>query len=350
MISELTTIADDLKLNRPVNMVSTRTFLEWFGVQRRGAYIVQNIREQLLAAELRTVPDFEAAWLDGMMNFELLTQMEPEISQPDGGVSLDAGEGEVSASAQPSSWISRDATYRVSKLQAANTSIVSIKPEGTLAQAVTLLLSGDFSQLPVMTSPREVKGVITWKSIGSRLGFGKSITCARDAMESHHEVRSDSSIFDAIPLIVNKDYVLVRAEQNEISGIITASDLSLQFRSLTEPFLLLSEIENLVRNMIGLHFSRAEMNAARDPDSGAGEIATVSNMTFGEYIRLLQNPERWSRLGLSIDRAIFCASLDRIRKIRNDVMHFDPDGITSDDLSRLRGFAHFLKQIESVNR
>jgi hypothetical protein len=71
-------------------------------------------------------------------------------------------------------------------------------------------------------------------------------------------------------------------------------------------------------------------------------------LTFGEYIRLLENPERWERLQLTIDRALFCKNLDRVRAIRNDVTHFDPDGITPDDLETLRKFTNFLKQLEVI--
>ena len=37
------------------------------------------------------------------------------------------------------------------------------------------MLSNDFSQLPVMTGPRELKGIVSWKSIGSRLALDKEI-------------------------------------------------------------------------------------------------------------------------------------------------------------------------------
>lgn len=201
-----------------------------------------------------------------------------------------------------------------------------------------------------MTGLRDVKGILTWKSIGARLGLGKTVSFARNAMDPHHEIRSDFSIFDAIPLIVANGYVLVRGGEGQISGIITASDLSLQFRILAEPFLLIGEIENLVRNMIGDKSDPSELVAARDPESSPRKIGSVSDMTFGEYIGLLENPDRWARLEIAIDRVIFCKNLDRVREIRNDVTHFDPDGITDDDLRQLREFTNFLKQLENVRK
>ena len=201
-----------------------------------------------------------------------------------------------------------------------------------------------------MTSEREVKGLISWRSIGSRLALGTAPKLVRDAMEAAHEVFEDASIFDTIPIIVRHDYVLVRAENKLITGIVTASDLSLQFETLTEPFLVLSEVENLVRNMIGDKFTPAELTEMRDVDDAERPVRNVADLTFGEYVRLLERPDRWERLGLEIDRTLFCNDLNKVRIIRNDVMHFDPDGIEPEDLIRLRNFAQFLKRLEKLRK
>src|SRR5205807_6075990 len=87
-----------------------------------------------------------------------------------------------------------DPTSRISKLAAANRPVVSVGPDSTLQEAVTVMLSRDFSQLPVMTSDREVKGVISWASIGSRLGLGRQGSIVRELMDEHDEIRADSSL------------------------------------------------------------------------------------------------------------------------------------------------------------
>jgi hypothetical protein len=127
-----------------------------------------------------------------------------------------------------------------------------------------------------------VQGIISWKSMGSRLALGHRADVVERLMEQAHEVRADTSIFEAISLIVQHGYVLVRGEHNKITGTETASDLSLQFQTLTEPFLLLSEIENLIRNMIGDLFSPTELSAVREPHDDP-EVRNVADLTFGEY-------------------------------------------------------------------
>ena len=69
-------------------------------------------------------------------------------------------------------------------------------------------------------------------------------------------------------------------------------------------------------------------------------------MTLGEYIRLLENPARWDKLGVPIDRKTFLSELERVWGIRNDVMHFDPDPVGPEDLAVLRKFVRFLGGLE----
>ena len=59
-----------------------------------------------------------------------------------------------------------DPVYRISKLASSARKPLSVSPDTKLQEVVTHMLTNDFSQLPVMTSGRDVKGIITWASIG----------------------------------------------------------------------------------------------------------------------------------------------------------------------------------------
>jgi hypothetical protein len=139
-----------------------------------------------------------------------------------------------------------------------------------------------------------------------------------------------------------------RRSDNKISGIITAADLSVQFKQLSEPFLMIGEIENHLRRIIDGKFDKKEMLAARDPNDAARNVETVSNLNFGELIRIIENDENWKRLSIKLDRKEFCRYLDLIRSIRNEVMHFDPDPIDINDLSILRGFSNLLGTLKEI--
>ena len=84
------------------------------------------------------------------------------------------------------------------------------------------------------------------------------------------------------------------------------------------------------------------------PGEDGREIEGVTDLTFGEYVRLLENEKRWKKLRVEIDRVEFISRLNRIRGIRNDVMHFDPDGLEEADLDILREFAQFLKRLREA--
>ena len=70
-------------------------------------------------------------------------------------------------------------------------------------------------------------------------------------------------------------------------------------------------------------------------------------MTFGGYVRLLGKDENWGCLGLrEIDRKEFVKRLDDVREIRNEVMHFNPDGLDSEQKERLEEFAKFFRYLD----
>jgi hypothetical protein len=69
---------------------------------------------------------------------------------------------------------------------------------------------------------------------------------------------------------------------------------------------------------------------------------------MGEYIRLLENPTHWDRVTLRIDRRAFIEQLKLVGRIRNDIMHFDPDPLGIDDLATLRQFVAFMQSLREL--
>lgn len=348
-LDRLRNLAQDLRNGKSIPPMTVRGLLRLCDAERRGYWIVKQIRQALNDAKLQTDPDFESAYIDSEITFSLVQEQTSEESTP--SLAIEVVDSTVvgdSATVAISLTGHADPTYRISKLEAANKKPVSVSPDATLQEAVTAMLSNDFSQLPVMTSERDVKGVVSWTSIGTRLSLGKHGTYVCELMDIHQEIRGDASLFQAIPIIVQHQYVLIRGNDHRMTGIVTASDLNLQFLQLAEPFLLLGEIENHIRRILGNKFSTQELASVRDPVDSDREVAGVADLTFGEYIRLLEKPEHWEKVDLPIDRKTFIKQLDLVRIIRNDVMHFDPDGIPTEDLERLRDFVQFLQRLQGI--
>ncbi len=329
---------------------TVRELLLWVPAMRRRDGSVKRIRDALKEAGLRTEPDFVDTNIDGNVKFlpaEVVA--EPAAPGPAPGAASptapDQGPPEM-----PGAVAYSDPTYRISRLPTASRRPVTVTPDASIERAVTLMLANNFSQLPVMSGEREVKGVISWSSIGSRLARGNTGTTVQALMDQPAEIRADSHLFAAIPIVAEHGYVLVRTLDKRISGIVTASDLNDQFNQLAEPFLLLGEVENHIRSIIENRFGIDELQAVRDPTDADRRVESVSDLTFGEYVRLLENPARWEQLALHIDRAVFIEKLDAIRSIRNDVMHFDPDPLPPTDLQVLRDFVTFLHRLQTLDR
>jgi predicted transcriptional regulator len=218
-------------------------------------------------------------------------------------------------------------------------------------EAVTLMLAHDFSQLPVMQGDRSVKGLFSWKSLGYRLALKRPCEKVADAMESVRTVSAEASIFQVAEILATDEAVLVQASANDnkIVGIITSTDMAEQFGRLGEPFLLIGEIENRVRALIDGKFTVEELNNAKAPGDTERQIESVADLTFGEYVRLLQDPKSWGKCSLHIDRGIFIKRLDEARDVRNDIMHFEPEGVGEEALDSLRQFARFLERLSRLS-
>src|SRR2546428_287288 len=148
---KLKAIAEQLKNGVAPSKETVRTLLSWYGASRRGWRVSRRIKSRLEQYGLRTEPDFEYVYIDGYVSFLKATPKEAPVAES-----------------------AVDPTHRIARLASANRPPVSVKPDSTLQQTITLMLTNDFSQLPVMTSTREVKGVVSWKTIGSRLALKRS--------------------------------------------------------------------------------------------------------------------------------------------------------------------------------
>ena len=67
-----------------------------------------------------------------------------------------------------------------------------------MKKAVTKMLQCDYSQLPIMHGEREVKGMISWKSIASRYSIGGECCKVQHCREDAQVVDGNGRLFDAI--------------------------------------------------------------------------------------------------------------------------------------------------------
>jgi len=329
--------------------VGVRRFLGWFGVQRRGYLVVKQIRSALRRVKLVTEPDFESAPIEGRIRLQPAAERKPEskrdapkpILEISSEAPLAEGQAELS-----------DPTPRLGTLDPANRKPLSINRDAKVREAVTLMVQHDYSQLPVMQNSRDVDGLISWKSIGETSKVhNKECTFVRECMDTDVEIlRDDTPLWKAIRTIAEKDVVLVKNSAKEIIGLVSTYDIAVEYHSLSEPFLLLGEIENNLRQLIArAKYPLSVTEAAKDPKDVERKVKSVSDLTFGEYIELLQQPANWQSIGYNLSRKTFIAEMIEVRKIRNEVMHFHPDPLTKVELDYLRRVANMMRSLKLWN-
>lgn len=376
---EIGRVATRLKDGHRVNRITVRELLRMFRAERRGLNKVHDIRTALESLGLATDPDFESVWIDGKIRIQLkdgigvvpaamvvgasetVDEEEVEEDQSPAAEGQDGADGQQpdpGEESQPAIVVASegivetvlsepaDPTFRIGSLPAANKPLITVGQDDALKKAVTKMWQFDYSQLPIMHGEREVKGMISWKSIASRYAIGGECCKVQHCREDGQVVDGNGTLFDAIPTIVKHGYVLVRDPQDRrITGIVTASDLSLQFQQLAEPFLLLREIELHIRQLLQAKVSAEDLDWLASADTTAPKPKSISDLSFGGYIRLLQRAEVWVKLSLNIDQASLTAQLEEVRQIRNDVMHFDPDPMTAKQLDVLKNATKFMQQL-----
>lgn len=325
-------VNDALQKGSSPPVLTVREFLSWFGAQRRGPNIVAWINDLLSKYTLYTNPDYTNTYIDDEITVDTITPTQGALNEPE--------HQQVEL---------RDPVLRIGSLKSANRSPLSVAPDDTLSHAITLMMSNDYSQLPVLTTPREIKGVISWKSIGERLASNVSGRAVRDFMELPAIVYFEDSFFNTLRHIIDNQYVLVRGKDNSLSGIVTTTDLSAQFLQLTEPFLLLNEIENHVRILLqrwaNLSHS-AVINICNLPEN----YQNIFDLSFGDYLRIMQSELINEPFPLNIDRKEFCNLIDRVREIRNDVMHFSADPTPQDSILTLRQASQYLQKLQAISQ
>ncbi|KAA3635855.1 MAG: hypothetical protein DWP92_10375, partial [Armatimonadetes bacterium] len=296
------------------------------------------IRSRLTEFGLSTGPDFASGHLDELVSIQLLESREAEQHKRD---STRTASHEDSA---PTNDVSPTEELLVQNIPAATGGVLSVTPEHSLDKAQSEMQANDYSQLAVMTGPRALVGTISWESIAKAqiLQKGDTVLACMDPRPAL--VYAERPLLDIVPQVYSKGYVFVRDHTNVVVGIVTSADLAYQFALLTKPFLLVGEIERIVRQAVDRVFSVDDLFSVVPPDYDK-EILGAQSLTLGQLQRLVEGA--FARLGWRADRKIVIRELDAIREIRNDVTHFSPDPVSDEDVVRLERVLAWFRDLES---
>jgi len=318
LVSEIRTTGKGKKM-------TVRNFLWLFDFyEKRTSGNVWRINDFLNKEKLVVCPHYQNAWIDG----------EIEIKEKD-KAKIKSGEESVE---------SFDPISRLSILKASSKTPISIKRDDKLEKAYHLMWHNGISQLPVMNDERTVIGIVNWQTLAKGLIAKKESTCVKDFISNKFTVlEEDTPLFEAIKVVLQMGIVFVKDSEKKIKGPITRYDLNAEFLEQIEPFILLEQIENFIRLILNDKIILEEIQKILTTEERERNIESISDMTFGEYIRILENGECWNTIALPFDKSEFIRTLDMVRSIRNAVMHFHPDRTSKTDLIFLRKTSKFLE-------
>lgn len=239
-----------------------------------------------------------------------------------------------------------DPIRKIGSMMASQNEPLCVSPTMTISQAITIMMDREYSQLPVTNNGlKNLQGCLSWQSIVEAMAKGVKSNLVADYMDKQVKIVYPSEPYLSV-LDIIKDYgfVLVEDKSHTLRGIITYSDLIEQSREWTEPYLLVEEIEEHIRILLDDKFTSAELQSVCQ--NANRTVENIDDLTIGEYEHIIENPEYWNRLNLPhIDRALFKNNLTEVRDIRNDVMHFSPDKIDSEQTEKLKRMVTFLRKL-----
>ncbi len=299
--------------------LTPRKLLNALGCYKRTSNNLRYVQNFLTSSQLEVTPDFSEGWIDGKI--------------------------ELKHKKKATTKVENDPVRKLSILEAANRTPIVINNDATLIEAVTIMIYNDYSQLPVVTGGRNLIGYISWKSIGTFLTSGKKSEIVKDYVDRNLQILAlDTPLLSAVKIVYENDFIVVQKSDKTLCGIVTTADLSSQFLLSTEPFLLLEQIENHIRKILNGKFLVEELKVFKKQEDNR-IIECIDDLNFGEYLLLMQTEKNWNKLQLNIDRKKFLLYLEGIRQIRNDVMHFSPEGIDETQRESLVQMSKLLSKI-----
>ena len=324
--------------------MTVRELIGIWGARGRDFEVNERIDADLGNNGMTTTPDFRAVTLDDTVAIVLTTQVtDGEVAlAATGTMSVDAtvsASAEVAESDDESAW---DHGLTIGNLPSASRKVRAVAPDATFEEAITLMLTNDYSQLAVMTGLRDLKGAVSWKSIARARNANPAAKLSAAIIKAS-DVPYTADLIGLLPVIQSQEFVFVRGADRTVTGIVTLADVVEAYGQMATPFFMIGRIDQSLRRIIETTFPMKTITPLCDRD-GQRDLSTCDQLTMGDYQRILENPDCWTRLGWSLDRKTFCARLEEIAQVRNNLMHFNSDPLPDDVVSMLQNFINLLQE------
>jgi CBS domain-containing protein len=247
--------------------------------------------------------------------------------------------------------------HRINRIIPENQQLLTIGPATAVRDAIALLRTHGYSQAPVVAGG-EVLGVFSYRSFALKAALPDWQVVSRqqsapgdlevvECLERFEFARVTdemSSVFNAM----DRDNGVLIGAPDKLQGILTPMDFLRYLYKVASPFVMISEIELTLRELIRRAVTPDELRmlavvSLSNLYTEAEVPKTLRDMTFANYIMLISNGKNWPKFEpiLGGNRARMSAKLKQVADLRNAIFHFKRD-ITLQDHETLSDLRDWL--------
>ncbi len=240
------------------------------------------------------------------------------------------------ASAAPAADEGADGVQTLARVLGGRRALVCTQPDAPLRQALDLMMQNRFGQLPVLDAQGQLVGMLSQQGILRTYYHTEGAAPLLDlpvmhCMEPAVTLRMEDDLFQAANLLRQSGvYAPVVVEEGEPVGLLTGKDMTHFFRTLFEGIILVERIETRLIEQIGQAFpDPAQLNEAGRRVFGLGpknpqfSARHPDHFTLADRISLICDDDTWPIFAPAFgSRDVFMRLLDRVRRVRNALMHF----------------------------
>ena len=183
--------------------MTVRELIGIWGARGRSFEVNERVDADLGNNGMTTRPDFRAVTLDDTVAIVLTTQVSADEGPTLGEQGMSAGtvastQVGVAENDDEYAW---DHGLTIGNLPSASRKVCSVAPDATFEEAITLMLTNDYSQLAVMTGPRDLKGAVSWKSIARARNANPEANLSAAITKPFEVVLYTADLIGSLPVI-----------------------------------------------------------------------------------------------------------------------------------------------------
>ena len=236
--------------------------------------------------------------------------------------------------------------HRVNSLLPDEQNVVSVSPGTLVREALELMRKRGFSQVPVMEGD-EVLGVFSYRSFSARAAeLGKADLDrieVDDCLEDFEFVRVSGEI-EAMFECLDRDGAVLIGDPDRLVAVATATDLVQYLYSFAHPFVMIQEIEMVLRELVRSAVPKDELPPRIRRAVSSRYIAAedripaeLVDLSFAELVLTVTHGANYTEAFCKIlgrNRESARGYLDPIPRIRNEIFHFRRP-VTGEDVQTL---------------